>query len=133
MKVELPDNYKPTSDEMYMGTLQLEYFRLKLIAMKEKIESQLRSVVDNLKNEVDDTDSREILASSVNWDRMKKSVDIALEKIETKEYGYCENTGEEIGIDRLEIEPTARYCIEEQIRIERRSAFLKEGNRDYDE
>ncbi|WP_339048967.1 TraR/DksA family transcriptional regulator [Candidatus Mesenet endosymbiont of Phosphuga atrata] len=52
---------------------------------------------------------------------MDKKINNALKKIDSGQYGYCEGTGEEIGIERLEIDPLALYCIEEQERQEQLS------------
>ena len=50
---------------------------------------------------------------------MLQEIDLALDRIEAGEYGYCEITGEDIGLKRLEARPIATRCIEAQAQFER--------------
>lgn len=113
-KIELPKGYAPSEDEDYMNTKQLEYFSLKLQLMKNELEQQEKA---GSTYSPDDNSGNEELAKR-RKDR-KEKVDEALERIKLGTYGYCDGTGEEIGIERLKANPLAIYCIEEQERIEK--------------
>jgi DnaK suppressor protein len=112
-------------DEPYMTPRQLEYFRRKLLCWREHLLKDSGEALGRLREgssrEVDILD-RGILESDTivrikNRDRCEaviREIDEALERIEEGSYGYCEETGEEIGIRRLEARPTATLSIEAQ-------------------
>ena len=58
--------------------------------------------------------------------KLIRKIDKALNRIEEGEYGYCEETGEEIGIERLEARPIATLCLDAQERWELRQRQLGE-------
>jgi DnaK suppressor protein len=118
-------DYVPSENEPYMNKRQLEYFRSKLLSWREQLlresgETLKRLREDSLK-EIDLLDQG-ILETSSNLklstrDRclaLVGEIDDALERIQDGSYGYCEDTGEEIGLNRLEARPTARLCLEAQ-------------------
>lgn len=124
-RVVLPVGYKPSEKEEYMNPLQLEYFRQKLQSWKEELVSNSRETLDHLKEEnwnEPDMNDRATIETDTNFelrtrDRYRKLIDKieeALQRIEDGEYGYCEETGDEIGIKRLEARPVATLCIEAQ-------------------
>lgn len=128
--IVLPPDYRPTADEEYMNDMQLEYFRQKLVAWKKSIVSQSVDTLEDLRqgglNQPDDVDRASLETDKSldlrTRDRMRKlisKIDEALERIEEGNYGYCEETGEPIGIDRLEARPVATLSIEAQERHER--------------
>ena len=123
--IELPEGYKPSSSEEYMSPRQLEYFKVKLLAWKKELLINSQDTLKHLQEEnwhesdFNDRASVEINASFElrTRDRYRKlldKIDSALCKIETSEYGFCEETGEEIGISRLEARPVATFAIEAQ-------------------
>ncbi len=126
----LPPDYKPSNDEEYMNELQLEYFRRKLEAWKKSLVSQSEDTLEDLRqgglNQPDDVDRASLETDKAldlrTKDRARKlitKINEALKRIEDGEYGYCEETGEPIGIDRLEARPVATLCLEAQERHER--------------
>jgi len=133
MKAEvfLPEDYRPAEDEPFMNERQLEYFRRKLIAMKNEILGESKSTIEGLQDgtrnipDVADRASEETdraLELRIR-DRQRKlvaKIDGALRRIEEGEYGYCQETGEPISLKRLDARPTTTLSLEAQERHERR-------------
>ena len=128
--IVLPPDYKPSADEEYMNDMQLEYFRQKLENWKKSIVSQsvdtladLRQGGLNQPDEIDrasmETDKSLDLRTKDRIRKLISKIDAALDRIEDGTYGYCEETGEPIGLDRLEARPVATLSIEAQERHER--------------
>lgn len=128
--VTLPPDYTPSKKEEYMNDMQLEYFRRKLVDWKKELLAQSSDTLDDLRqgglNQPDDIDRASLETDKSldlrTKDRARKlivKIDAALERIEDGSYGYCEETGEEIGIDRLMARPIATLCLEAQERHER--------------
>ena len=126
----LPPDYRPSADEEYMNEMQLEYFRQKLLQWKKELLAQSSDTLEELRqgglNQPDDIDRASLETDkSIDLrtkDRARKliiKIDQALSRIEDGEYGYCLETGEEIGIERLIARPIATLCIEAQERHER--------------
>lgn len=125
------DDYRPSEAEPFMNERQLEYFRQKLLAWKEEILRESRETIANLQVETENHPDLVDRASSEadralelrTRDRQRKliaKIDEALRRIEEGVYGYCEETGEPIGLARLEARPTATLSLEAQERHERR-------------
>ena len=123
--------YRPSDDEPFMNDRQLAYFKGKLLQWKEDILHEARGTVTNLKSETENHPDLVDRASSEadralelrTRDRQRKlisKIDEALRRIEDGSYGYCEETGEPIGLGRLEARPTATLSVEAQERHERR-------------
>ena len=128
-KIILPAGYKPSEDEEYMNPMQLEYFKQKLQTWREELLEESRDTLDHLKeenwNEPDLTDRASVeTETSIELrtrDRYRKLIDKiehTIVKINKNDYGYCEETGEKIGLRRLEARPVATLCIEAQMRHE---------------
>ena len=126
----LPPDYHPSADEEYMNDVMLEYFRQKLLSWKKSLISQSKDTLDDLKqgglNQPDQIDRASLEADKTlelrTRDRARKlisKIDEALKRIEDGVYGYCEETGEPIGVDRLDVRPVATLSIEAQERHER--------------
>jgi DnaK suppressor protein len=126
----LPPDYKPNKKEKYMNDMQLEYFRQKLLEWKKELLAQSSDTLDDLRqgglNQPDDIDRASLETDKSldlrTKDRARKliiKIDEALDRIEDGSYGYCEETGEEIGIERLMARPIATLCVEAQERHER--------------
>lgn len=128
--VVLPEGYRPSEDEEYMNPMQLEYFRKKLVAWEQELLQESLATLEHLQeenlNEPDLNDRATVETDTAlelrTRDRYRKLLDkiySALRRIESGEYGYCEETGDEIGIKRLEARPVATLCIEAQERHEK--------------
>ncbi len=126
MSIEIPEGYKPSDSEPYMNPRQLEYFRRKLLAWRDDLVRELNDVLVDLKSEHldiagDNADRAYVdMEAGVELgaeDRIRDliyRVDEALDRIEDGSYGYCEDTGNEIGLKRLEAWPVAMFTIEAQ-------------------
>ena len=127
----LPPDYRPSEDEEYMNEQQQEYFRQKLLNWKKSLISQSQDTLDEMVtqgglNQPDHNDRASLEADKAlelrTRDRARKlnsKINEALQRIEDCVYGYCEDTGEPIGIERLEARPIATLSIEAQERHER--------------
>jgi len=126
-----PSDYRPSEDEPFMNERQLEYFRQKLLDWKEDILRESRETLSHLQTDTENHPDLADRASSETdrslelrtRDRQRKlisKIDEALRRIEDGSYGYCEETGEPIGLARLEARPLATLSLEAQERHERR-------------
>ena len=131
MDSEISADYKPTEDEPYMNEKQLAYFKKILLDWRQELLTDSKKTLKRLQEhpldiieEVDRGSWESDLAFELRTrDRYRKlinKIDAALERIEDGTYGYCEETGEEIGIRRLMVRPIATLTIEAQTRHERR-------------
>jgi DnaK suppressor protein len=129
-RIELPDGYRPSADEEFMGPLQLEYFRRRLVDWKKQILAEAEGTLAVLQSEpLREPDLNDRASSETDWsielrtrDRQRKlisKIDAALRRIDDGEYGYCEVTGEPISLGRLEARPIATMTVEAQERHER--------------
>jgi DnaK suppressor protein len=125
------EEYRPSEDEPFMNERQLEYFRNKLLDWKEDILRESRETVTHLQSETENHPDLADRASSETdralelrtRDRQRKlisKIDDALRRIDERAYGYCEESGEPIGLARLEARPIATLGVEAQERHERR-------------
>jgi len=123
--------YRPSDDEPFMNERQLEYFKQKLLNWKEDILRESRDTLSHLQTDTENHPDIADRASSETdralelrtRDRQRKlisKIDEALRRIEDNSYGYCEETGEPIGLARLEARPVATLSLEAQERHERR-------------
>lgn len=136
LKIDLPIDYKPSSQEPYMSDKQLAYFKQKLLSWRDELLGESKVTIEHLKvenwQEPDLNDRATIEVDTAfelrTRDRYRKLIDkieAALVRIENKEYGYCEETGDEIGIKRLEARPIATLTIEAQ---ERHESYERQHN-----
>jgi len=137
-----PRNFKPyqlRKDEEYMNLAQVEHFRQLLETWKRELMEEVDRTVTHMKDDASnppDPNDRATLESEFGLelrtrDRERKlirKIDEALKRIEDGTYGYCLETGEEIGVKRLEARPVATLCLEAQERRERRERQY--GDRD---
>jgi DnaK suppressor protein len=123
--------YRPSEDELFMNERQLEYFKQKLQDWKEEILRESRETLSHLQTDTENHPDIADRASSETdkalelrtRDRQRKlisKIDEALRRIEEGNYGFCEETGEPIGLQRLEARPIATLSLEAQERHERR-------------
>ena len=128
--VILPFGYGPSEDEGFMNPLQREYFRQKLVDWHEEILAESSQTIMNLRQETnqqpDLADRASVEAGRLialrSRDRERKlltKLDAALRRIEDGSYGYCEETGDPISLNRLEARPVATFGIDAQKRHER--------------
>ncbi|MGH1479051.1 MAG: RNA polymerase-binding protein DksA [Geminicoccales bacterium] len=133
----IAEDYRPSEDEPYMNEQQQEYFRAKLMSWREEILRGSNETLRQLKEE----DNR--LADMSDWasfetersfqlrarDRERKllsKIAAAIERINDGSYGYCEESQEPIGLQRLEARPIATLSIEAQERHERREKVFRD-------
>ena len=123
--------YRPSEDEEFMNERQLEYFKQKLNAWKEDILRESRETLVHLQSETEnhpdladratsETDRALELRTRDRQRKLISKIDEALRRIADGSYGYCEDTGEPIGVARLDARPTATLSLEAQERHERR-------------
>jgi DnaK suppressor protein len=131
-----PD-YRPSEDESFMNQKQLGYFRRKLLAWKEEILRESRETVVHLQSETEnhpdladratsETDRALELRTRDRQRKLISKIDEALRRIDEGSYGYCEETGEPIGIARLDARPIATLSLEAQERHERRERIHRD-------
>jgi len=137
-----PRNVKPyiaRRGEAYMNKEQLEHFARILSNWKRDLMVEVDRTVLHMKDEAANfpdpndraTQEEEFSLELRTRDRERKlirKIDEALKRIEDGSYGYCLETGEEIGIKRLEARPVATLSVEAQERRERREKQY--GDRD---
>jgi DnaK suppressor protein len=129
--------YRPTDDEPFMNPRQRDYFRKKLESWKEEILRESRETLENLQEESQNHPDMADRASSESdralelrtRDRQRKliaKIDAALKRIDDGTYGYCEETGDPIGIARLDARPIATLSLEAQELHERREKVYRD-------
>ena len=129
--------YRPSNDEPFMNPRQREYFRNKLHAWKDEILRESRLTLETLQEESQNHPDMADRASSESdralelrtRDRQRKlisKIDAALKRIEDGTYGYCEETGDPIGLARLDARPIATLSLEAQEMHERREKVYRD-------
>ena len=130
MLITLPPDYRPTDNEEFMNAQQQAYFRQKLLRWRQDLLREAGETLASLSvggiAEADLTDRASVETDRAlelrTRDRARKlisKIDQALGRMESGTYGYCEETGEPIGIRRLQARPIATMSIEAQERHER--------------
>ncbi|MGY8562513.1 RNA polymerase-binding protein DksA [Paracidovorax citrulli] len=125
----LPAGYKPSAEEEYMSPLQLEYFRQRLQQWRTDLVEESKQTIENLREEVRDigdeaeratreTENSLELRTRDRYRKLIGKIESTLKRLEAGDYGYCVDTGEEIGLDRLEARLTAERTIDAQERWE---------------
>ncbi len=129
VNIDLPKDYHPNDKEEYMGPRQLAYFRQKLKSWRDQLVEESRQTMENLRGEVRDvgddaeratreTENSLELRTRDRYRKLISKIEKALRKIEEGRYGYCEETDEEIGLERLEARPIAVLSLDAQERRE---------------
>ena len=122
--------YKPKKGEDYMSLEQVNHFKNILYSWKKLLMSEAEKTMDYMKQDSSKlsdpndaaTQEEEFRLELRTRDRERKlisKIDQALNRIDDGSYGYCEDTGEPIGIKRLEARPIATLSIEAQERHEK--------------
>jgi len=121
--------YQPKRGEDYMNKDQLEHFRQLLLAWKRELMEEVDRTMLHMKDDAanfPDPNDRATQESEFGLElrtrdrerKLLKKIDSALSRIDDGSYGYCEETGDEIGLRRLEARPVATLCVEAQERRE---------------
>ncbi len=129
MGTKLSANYRPSKDEPFMNKRQLEYFRRKLLSWRSELLDDYEETRKHLgTGDRAGSDFADMASAETDHtlelrtrDRGRKlviKIDEALERIENGAYGYCAETGNPIGLARLEARPVAALSIEAQERHE---------------
>ena len=130
--------YRPSEKEPFMSELQREYFRAKLLSWRDDIVREAKETLQHLQDGNQNHPDLADRASSETEraielrarDRQRKliaKIDAALKRIDDGTYGYCEETGEPIGLKRLEARPIATLSVEAQERHERKEPVYGGG------
>src|SRR5215208_5799443 len=130
-------SYRPTEKEPFMNERQKDYFRQKLAIWREDILKEAKDTLQHLQDEnVNHPDLADRASSETDRaielrarDRQRKlinKIDAALHRLDDGTYGYCEETGEPIGLKRLEARPIATLSVEAQERHERRERIYRD-------
>ncbi|MEM7695740.1 MAG: RNA polymerase-binding protein DksA [Pseudomonadota bacterium] len=137
MDEKVEGNYRPCEDEPFMGERQKNYFKNKLLDWRSEILRESKTTLDQLaERERNHPDLTDRASSETDHaielrarDRQRKliaKIDAALARIDDGSYGYCEESGEPIGIRRLDARPIATLSIEAQERHERRERIHRD-------
>jgi len=121
--------YQPKRGEQYMNKDQLEHFRQLLLAWKRELMEEVDRTMLHMKDDAanfPDPNDRATQESEFGLElrtrdrerKLLKKIDSALARIDDGSYGYCEETGDQIGLRRLEARPVATLCVEAQERRE---------------
>ncbi|NBT40965.1 MAG: RNA polymerase-binding protein DksA [Alphaproteobacteria bacterium] len=135
--IVLDDDYTPSDDEEFMNVRQQMYFRKKLLAWKEEILDNTRDTIDAMRSDdlvLPDVTDRATYESEKALelrarDRQRKlisKINAAIARIDDGTYGYCEITGDPIGLRRLDARPIATLSIEAQEMHERREKVFRD-------
>ena len=125
----IPNGYRPGPDEEYMSALQLEYFRQRLLKWREDLVEESKQTIENLKEEVRDvgdeaeratreTENSLELRTRDRYRKLISKIDSTLKRVDSGDYGFCVDTGEDIGLERLEARLTAERTLDAQERWE---------------
>ena len=136
-KRALPADYTPTDSDEYMSPQQLNYFRVLMLEWKKSILTASDLTLQSLQDgPIREADLNDRASSETDWgielrtrDRQRKliaKIDAALRRIDAGEYGYCEVTGDPIGLKRLIARPVATMTVESQEAHERREKISRD-------
>lgn len=137
VRKSLGADYVPSDDEEYMNLKQQDFFRKLLLEWKGSIHSASSATLQSLQDgPIRDADLNDRASSETDWsielrtrDRQRKliaKIDSAMRKIDEGEYGFCEVTGDEIGLKRLMARPVATMTVEAQEAHERREKISRD-------
>ncbi|WEW99428.1 RNA polymerase-binding protein DksA [Pseudomonas nitroreducens] len=123
--------------EAYMSEAQQGYFRALLLEQRDELQGRIDEEFQALQDTERASDEADVASreEARQWqlrllEREKKlldKIDQALERLARGDYGWCEETGEPIGLRRLLLRPTASLCIEAKERQERRELHVREA------
>ena len=129
--VKISKTYTPKEKEKYMCAKHLEYFKRKLLDWKKDLKRSNNEAIYNASMD-DNSSSADIVDQASSYTeknvemrainrqiKLISKIDKALKKIKDGTYGFCEETGEPIGIKRLIARPIAALCIDAQEKHEK--------------
>ena len=133
----LAPDYIPSDEEDYMNERQRAYFQMLLVEWRRSIRSAAGQTLQSLADgPIREADLNDRASSETDWgielrtrDRQRKlvsKIEAALRRIDQGEYGYCEKTGEPIGLRRLIARPVATMTVEAQEAHERREQVSRD-------
>ena len=136
-EIVLPPGYRPSEDEPFMNEMHRAYFRRRLLEWKDEILRQTRETLAILHEDstqhadladraTSETDRATELRTRDRQRKLIAKIDAAVGRIEDRSYGFCEETGEPIGLKRLDARPIATLSLEAQERHERREKVYRE-------
>jgi DnaK suppressor protein len=136
MPLEVPETYRPSDDEPFMNSQQIEYFRERLLTWRDQLLQESSETITHLQEEpqvepdlvdcaANETDRDIELRARARERKLINKIEDALRRIEEGSYGYCDETGEPIGVKRLEARPIATLSLEAQERHERRERLQR--------
>ena len=137
VNIVLPPDYRPSDDEPFMNDMHRAYFRKRLLDLKDDILRQTRETLAILHEDstqhadladraTSETDRATELRTRDRQRKLIAKIDAAIARIDDGSYGYCEDTGEPIGLKRLDARPIATLSVEAQERHERREKVYRE-------
>jgi DnaK suppressor protein len=135
MKRNSVDQYSPNENEEYMNARQLVFFKTILQDRRQQLleeindfKQALREVNYQVPDMIDMSNAHAgAMAEYHSWEHQMRSIvkiDAALARIEDGSYGYCAESGDEIGLKRLLVQPTSILSVEEQERMEAMSTRM---------
>ena len=130
-------DYVPDDSEEYMNERQHEYFRMLLLDWKKSIHDAAGQTLQSLQDgPMREPDLNDRASSETDWgielrtrDRQRKlisKIDAALRRIDQGEYGWCEVSGDPIGLKRLIARPVATMTVEAQEAHERKEKISRD-------
>ena len=134
--------YKVKRGEAYMNDSQLSYFKQLLTKWKSDLIDEVDRTVVHMKDEASnfpDPNDRATQESEFGLElrtrdrerKLLKKISSALVRIEEGDYGYCDETGEEIGLKRLQARPVATLSLEAQERREKAERQFRDSDDRY--
>lgn len=129
--VTVPPDYEPTDGEEFMNPIMREFFRQRLLAWRSELLRESNETLTSLQEEgqmqkpditdraSEETDRALELRTRDRERKLINKINSTLQRVETDEYGYCEETGDPISVKRLMARPIATLSIEAQERHER--------------
>jgi len=137
MSLELPETYQPSDEEPFMSSQQIEYFRRRLLTWRDQLLHESNETITHLQEEpqleadlvdcaANETDRNIELRARDRERKLINKIESALRRIAEGSYGYCDETGEPIGLRRLEARPIATLSLEAQERHERRERLQRD-------
>ncbi len=123
------NGYIPSDDESYMNEQQKDYFRQLLLSWKQELQEKSSETFNGMRESNHNADPLDVASHEYDLTRnlrtrdreskLLKKIDEALERIENDEFGFCEETGDPIGIPRLLARPITTLSIEAKRRQEK--------------
>ncbi len=137
--VTVPPDYLPTDEEEFMNPVMREFFRQKLLNWREELLRESSETLTSLQEEgqmqkpditdraSEETDRALELRTRDRERKLINKINSTLKRLETDDYGYCEETGDPISVKRLMARPIATLSIEAQERHERNEKTYRDS------